>query len=167
MTSAVTATAYIVDGVRTPFGRYQGMLAALRTEDLGTAPIRALIERNSSVDWDRLEDVLYGCAYPAHGDSRNIARACALQAGLPVAVAAATINRLGGSGLGAVARAARTITTGQADLVIAGGVESMSRAPLPGAGEDEAHLQAAENLAASFCVSRRDQDAFALRSRQQ
>jgi len=121
--------AFICDAVRTPFGRYGGALASVRTDDLGAIPIRALMERNAGVDWAQVADVLYGCANQAGEDNRNVARMAALLAGLPIDVPAATINRLCGSGLDAVGTAARAIRAGEARLMIAGGVESMSRAP--------------------------------------
>ena len=124
-----TATAFICDAVRTPFGRYGGALASVRTDDLGAIPIKALMERNPKVDWAAVADVLYGCANQAGEDNRNVARMAALLAGLPIDVPGATINRLCGSGMDAVGSAARAIRAGEAELMIAGGVESMSRAP--------------------------------------
>ncbi|MBS0391897.1 MAG: 3-oxoadipyl-CoA thiolase [Proteobacteria bacterium] len=121
--------AYICDAIRTPFGRYGGALAGVRTDDLGAVPIKALMERNPGVDWKMVNDVLYGCANQAGEDNRNVARMSALLAGLPIAVPGGTINRLCGSGLDAVGTAARAIKAGEARLMIAGGVESMSRAP--------------------------------------
>jgi len=121
--------AYICDAIRTPFGRYGGALSSIRTDDLGALPIKALIARNKRVDWQAVGDVLYGCANQAGEDNRNVARMAALLAGLPVEVPGATINRLCGSGLDAVGSAARAIRSGEAQLMIAGGVESMSRAP--------------------------------------
>ncbi|HYP83399.1 3-oxoadipyl-CoA thiolase [Variovorax sp.] len=121
--------AFICDGVRTPFGRYAGALSSVRTDDLGAVPLKALMERNAKVDWLAVADVLYGCANQAGEDNRNVARMSALLAGLPVEVPGATINRLCGSGLDAVGSAARAIKAGEAGLMIAGGVESMSRAP--------------------------------------
>ncbi|MDB5581767.1 MAG: 3-oxoadipyl-CoA thiolase [Bradyrhizobium sp.] len=121
--------AYICDAVRTPFGRYGGALAGVRADDLGAVPIKALLERNPGVDWMELTDVLYGCANQAGEDNRNVARMASLLAGLPIEVPGATINRLCGSGLDAVGTAARAIKSGEAQLMIAGGVESMSRAP--------------------------------------
>ncbi|MGB4925434.1 MAG: beta-ketoacyl synthase N-terminal-like domain-containing protein, partial [Giesbergeria sp.] len=121
--------AFICDAIRTPFGRYAGALSAVRADDLGAIPLRALMQRNPGVDWAQLSDVLYGCANQAGEDNRNVARMAALLAGLPVEVPGATINRLCGSGLDAVGTAARAIKGGEAGLVIAGGVESMSRAP--------------------------------------
>jgi acetyl-CoA acyltransferase len=121
--------AFVCDAVRTPFGRYGGALASVRTDDLGAVPILALMKRNVDVDWDAVDDVIYGCANQAGEDNRNVARMSALLAGLPVAVPGATINRLCGSGLDALGTAARAIKCGEAELFIAGGVESMSRAP--------------------------------------
>ncbi|MBA3596005.1 MAG: 3-oxoadipyl-CoA thiolase [Methylibium sp.] len=190
-----TPIAWIVDGVRTPFGRYGGALASVRTDDLGAVPIRALVERNPQLDWAALDDVLYGCANQAGEDNRNVARMAALLGGLPVDVPGCTLNRLCGSGLDALAMAARTIAAGEADLMIAGGVESMTRAPfvMPKAEtafarsskiEDttigwrfvnpkmkaafgiDSMPETAENVAAEFQVSRADQDAMALRSQQ-
>jgi len=124
-----TLHAFICDAVRTPFGRYGGALSSVRTDDLGALPIRALMQRNPKVDWAAVADVLYGCANQAGEDNRNVARMAALLAGLPSVVPGATINRLCGSGLDAIGSAARAIRAGEADLLIAGGVESMSRAP--------------------------------------
>jgi 3-oxoadipyl-CoA thiolase len=121
--------AFICDAVRTPFGRYGGTLAGVRTDDLGAMPLRALMQRNASVDWQAVTDVIFGCANQAGEDNRNVARMCALLAGLPLEVPGATVNRLCGSGLDAVGTAARAIRSGEAALMIAGGVESMSRAP--------------------------------------
>jgi len=121
--------AYICDAIRTPFGRYGGVLKDVRADDLGAVPIRALVERNPGVDWRTLDDVLYGCANQAGEDNRNVAHMASLLAGLPVEVPGGTINRLCGSGLDAVGTAARAIKSGEAQLMIAGGVESMSRAP--------------------------------------
>jgi len=186
-------TAYICDGIRTPIGRYGGALAGVRTDDLAAHPIRALMSRNSGVDWGLLDDVLYGCANQAGEDNRNVARMAALLAGLPSDVPGATINRLCGSSLDAVGTAARAIAAGEAELVIAGGVESMSRAPfvMPKAEAAFSRSNAvydttigwrfvnaamkakhgidsmpetAENVAAEFGIARADQDAFALRS---
>lgn len=187
--------AWIVDGVRTPFGRYGGALAAVRADDLGAMPIRTLIERHAAIDWSTVDEVYYGCANQAGEDNRNVARMAALLSGLPVDVPGCTLNRLCGSGLEAVAQAARAIRCGEADLVIAGGVESMSRAPFVMGKAETAfsrsakiedttigwrfvnpQMQAAygidsmpetaENVATDFGVSRDDQDAFALRSQQ-
>jgi acetyl-CoA acyltransferase len=187
--------AYICDAVRTPIGRYGGALAAVRTDDLAAIPLQALMQRNPAVDWAAVDDVIYGCANQAGEDNRNVARMAVLLAGLPVTVPAATLNRLCGSGLDAVASAARMIRTREADLVIAGGVESMSRAPFvvskseSAFGRDpqmfdttmgwrfvnpllkqrygiESMPETGENVAAQFRISRDDQDAFALRSQQ-
>ena len=185
--------AFICDGIRTPIGRYGGALAAVRTDDLAAWPIRTLMARNPRVDWSRLDDVLYGCANQAGEDNRNVARMAALLAGLPAEVPGATINRLCGSSLDAVGSGARAIAAGEAQLVIAGGVESMSRAPfvMPKAEAAFSRSNAvydttigwrfvnpamkakygidsmpetAENVAAEFGIARADQDAFALRS---
>jgi 3-oxoadipyl-CoA thiolase len=125
----MTRQAFICDAIRTPFGRYGGALSSVRTDDLGAIPLKALMERNSRVDWQQLTDVLYGCANQAGEDNRNVAHMASLLAGLPVEVPGATINRLCGSGLDALGTAARAIRSGEATLMIAGGVESMSRAP--------------------------------------
>ena len=187
--------AFICDAVRTPIGRYAGSLADVRTDDLGAVPMRALMQRNPGVDWSRVDDVWYGCANQAGEDNRNVARMSALLAGLPVAVPGVTVNRLCGSGMEAVGSAARAIKAGEIELAIAGGVESMSRAPFVMAKATTAFsrdaqihdttigwrfvnklMQAqygidsmpetAENVAAQFGISREDQDAFALRSQQ-
>ena len=187
--------AYIVDAIRTPFGRYAGGLAAIRADDLGAVPIKALMQRNPSVNWELVDDVIYGCANQAGEDNRNIGRMSALLAGVPYQVPATTVNRLCGSSLDSIAMAARAIKAGEADLIIAGGVESMSRAPLvmgkaeTGFGraqklEDttmgwrfinpklkalygvETMPQTAENVAEQFNVNRADQDQFALSSQQ-
>ena len=187
--------AYIYDAIRTPIGRYGGALSPLRTDDLGAIPLRVLMERNPGVDWERVDDLIYGCANQAGEDNRNVARMAALLAGLPVTVAGTTVNRLCGSGMDAVGLAARSIKAGEASLMIAGGVESMSRAPfvMPKAESAFARnaeiydttigwrfvnklMQAqygidsmpetAENLAEQFNISREDQDLFALRSQQ-
>lgn len=187
--------AYIVDAIRTPFGRYAGGLASIRTDDLGALPIKALMQRNPSVNWALVDDVMYGCANQAGEDNRNVGRMSALLAGLPVEVPATTVNRLCGSSLDAVAMAARAIKAGEAHLIIAGGVESMSRAPLVmGKSESafgrsqkledttmgwrfinpklkemygvESMPQTAENVAQQFNVNRADQDQFALQSQQ-
>src|SRR5881398_4128795 len=123
-------SAYICDAIRTPFGRYGGALAVIRTDDLAAIPIKALVQRNPRVDWNALDDVVYGCANQAGEDNRNVGRMALLLAGLPKEVPGVTLNRLCGSGLEAVNDAARRIRAGEADLVVAGGVESMSRAPL-------------------------------------
>jgi 3-oxoadipyl-CoA thiolase len=187
--------ALICDPIRTPIGRYGGVLSGVRTDDLAAIPIRALVERNPGVRWAALDDVIYGCANQAGEDNRNVARMAALLAGLPVEVPGVTLNRLCGSGLDAVATAARMIRSGEAELVIAGGVESMSRAPYVLSKADGAFgrnqqmfdttigwrfvnpllkeqygvdsmPETGENVAAEFAVSRADQDAFALRSQQ-
>ena len=187
--------AFICDAVRTPFGRYGGTLAAVRPDDLAAIPIRALIERNPRVDWQAVDDVVFGCANQAGEDNRNVARMALLLAGLPKEVPGATVNRLCGSSLDAVGVAARAIKCGEADLVLAGGVESMSRAPFVMGKADTAFSRAAEifdttigwrfvnpsmksrygtdsmpqtaeNVAEDFRVSRADQDAFALRTQQ-
>ncbi|RZJ84952.1 MAG: 3-oxoadipyl-CoA thiolase, partial [Massilia sp.] len=121
--------AFICDAIRTPFGRYGGMLSTLRADDLAAIPLAALMVRNPEVDWEQLSDVLLGCANQAGEDNRNVARMALLLAGLPVGVPGATINRLCGSGMDAVGSAARAIRAGEATMMIAGGVESMSRAP--------------------------------------
>ncbi|MGH7737629.1 MAG: 3-oxoadipyl-CoA thiolase [Candidatus Tyrphobacter sp.] len=185
--------AFICDGVRTPIGRYGGVLASVRADDLAAIPIRALVERNTRVDWEALDDVYLGCANQAGEDNRNVARMASLLAGLSPRVPGSTVNRLCGSGMDAVAIVARAIVAGEIDLAIAGGVESMSRAPfvIPKSASAFAREQAiydttigwrfvnpllkaqygidsmpetAENVAAEFGVSREDQDAFALRS---
>lgn len=187
--------AYICDAIRTPIGRYGGALASVRTDDLGALPIKALIDRNTGVDWDRVSDVLYGCANQAGEDNRNVARMAALLAGLPTGIPGATINRLCGSGMDAVGTAARAIRAGEAELMIAGGVESMSRAPFVMGKAETAFSRAAaiydttigwrfinklmkaqygvdsmpetaENVADQFGVSREDQDKFAMASQE-
>jgi acetyl-CoA acyltransferase len=187
--------AFICDAIRTPFGRYGGALKDVRADDLGAVPIRALIERNPSVDWRALDDVIYGCANQAGEDNRNVARMSALLAGLPTNAPGATINRLCGSGMDAVGTAARAIKAGEARLMIAGGVESMTRAPFvmgkaASAFSRQADIydttigwrfinplmkrqygvdsmpETAENVAVEFSISRADQDAFALASQQ-
>ncbi|MDO7418185.1 3-oxoadipyl-CoA thiolase [Acinetobacter baumannii] len=187
--------AYIIDAIRTPFGRYAGGLAPVRADDLGAVPIKALMQRNPSVDWEQVDDVIYGCANQAGEDNRNVGRMSALLAGLPYQVPATTINRLCGSSLDAIAIAARAIKAGEANLVIAGGVESMSRAPYVMGKSDSAFgrsqkiedttmgwrfinpklkelygvdtmPQTAENVAEQFNVNRADQDQFALVSQQ-
>ena len=186
---------FICDGVRTPFGRYGGALAHVRTDDLAAIPIRALMERNRGVDWQAIDDVIYGCANQAGEDNRNVARMALLLAGLPKEVTGSTINRLCGSSMDAVAVAARAIKSGETDLMIAGGVESMSRAPFVTGKADTAFSrkaeifdttigwrfvnplmksqygvdsmpETAENVAEDFHVSREDQDAFAFRTQQ-
>ncbi|RSO58133.1 3-oxoadipyl-CoA thiolase [Acinetobacter lactucae] len=187
--------AYIIDAIRTPFGRYAGGLAPVRADDLGAVPIKALMQRNPTVDWEQVDDVIYGCANQAGEDNRNVGRMSALLAGLPYQVPATTINRLCGSSLDAIAIAARAIKAGEANLVIAGGVESMSRAPYVMGKSDSAFgrsqkiedttmgwrfinpklkelygvdtmPQTAENVAEQFNVNRADQDQFALVSQQ-
>ncbi len=187
--------AFICDAVRTPIGRYGGALKDMRADDLGAVPIRALIERNPHVDWRTVDDVLYGCANQAGEDNRNVARMSALLAGLPTDVPGTTLNRLCGSGMDAVGTAARAIKSGEARLMIAGGVESMTRAPFvmgkaASAFSRQAEIhdttigwrfvnplmkqqygidsmpETAENVALEYEVSRADQDAFALRSQQ-
>ncbi|KDB95106.1 3-oxoadipyl-CoA thiolase [Bordetella bronchiseptica D993] len=187
--------AFICDAIRTPFGRYGGALSAVRADDLAAVPIKALMARNPGVRWEELDDVLYGCANQAGEDNRNVARMAALLAGLPIEVPGATINRLCGSGLDAVGSAARAIAAGQASLMLAGGVESMSRAPFVMGKADSAFSrnaaiydttigwrfvnklmkaqygvdsmpETAENVADDFKISRADQDKFALASQQ-
>lgn len=188
--------AFICDAIRTPFGRYGGSLSTIRADDLGAIPLKALLERNPSLQADLIEDVFYGCANQAGEDNRNVARMSALLAGLPTAVPGMTINRLCGSGMDAIGTAARAIKSGEADLLIAGGVESMSRAPfVMGKAESafsrtpnglydttigwrfinkkmkaefgvDSMPETAENVAEDFSISRADQDAFALRSQQ-
>ncbi|QXB46540.1 3-oxoadipyl-CoA thiolase [Acinetobacter seifertii] len=187
--------AYIIDAIRTPFGRYAGGLAPVRADDLGAVPIKALMQRNPNIDWEHVDDVIYGCANQAGEDNRNVGRMSALLAGLPYQVPATTINRLCGSSLDAIAIAARAIKAGEANLVIAGGVESMSRAPYVMGKSDSAFgrsqkiedttmgwrfinpklkelygvdtmPQTAENVAEQFNVNRVDQDQFALVSQQ-
>ncbi len=187
--------AFICDAVRTPIGRYAGALKDVRPDDLGAIPLRALMHRNPGVDWDAVDDLYYGCANQAGEDNRNVGRMALLLAGLPAGVPAATINRLCGSGLDAVGTAARAIRSGDAELVIAGGVESMTRAPFVQGKAAEAFSRSAEihdttigwrfvnpllkaqygvesmpetaeNVAQDFQVSRADQDGFALRSQQ-
>ncbi|WP_038345222.1 3-oxoadipyl-CoA thiolase [Acinetobacter sp. A47] len=187
--------AYIIDAIRTPFGRYAGGLAPVRADDLGAIPIQALMQRNPSVDWQQVDDVIYGCANQAGEDNRNVGRMSALLAGLPYQVPATTVNRLCGSSLDAIAMAARAIKANEADLIIAGGVESMSRAPYVMGKSDSAFgrsqkiedttmgwrfinpklkemygvdtmPQTAENVAEQFNINRADQDQFALNSQQ-
>jgi len=186
---------FICDAIRTPIGRYGGALSSVRADDLGAIPLRALMERNPQVDWTAVEDIIYGCANQAGEDNRNVARMSGLLAGLPVEVPGTTVNRLCGSGMDAVGLAARSIKSGDTELMIAGGVESMSRAPfVMGKAESafarnaaifdttigwrfvnpamkklyETHSmpQTADNVAADFAISRADQDAFAVRSQQ-
>lgn len=185
--------AYICDAIRTPFGRYGGALAGIRADDLGAIPIKALMQRNTSIDWSAIDDVFYGCANQAGEDNRNVARMAALLAGMPKEIPGTTINRLCGSSLDAIGIAARCIKSGEVNLLIAGGVESMSRAPyVMGKAESafsrlakiedttigwrfvnplmkaaygvDTMPETAENVAQDFGISRSDQDAFALRS---
>jgi len=187
--------AYICDAIRTPFGKYGGVLSSVRTDDLAAIPLKALMERNPKVEWAALDDVIYGCANQAGEDNRNVARMALLLAGLPKEVSGATVNRLCGSSLESVSVAARAIKSGEAELVIAGGVESMSRAPFVMAKAESAFSRSAkiedttigwrfvnpamkakygtdsmpetaENVAEEWHISREDQDAFALRSQQ-
>ncbi|ARP95518.1 3-oxoadipyl-CoA thiolase [Bordetella genomosp. 13] len=189
----MTVHAFICDAIRTPFGRYGGSLASVRTDDLAAIPIKALMARNPGVQWDELDDTLYGCANQAGEDNRNVARMATLLAGLPVEVPGATLNRLCGSGLDAVGSAARAIRAGEARLMLAGGVESMSRAPFVMGKANTAYArdaaiydttigwrfvnklmkaqygvdsmpETAENVADDFGVNREDQDKFALAS---
>ncbi|MFJ9452762.1 3-oxoadipyl-CoA thiolase [Herbaspirillum sp. NPDC101397] len=187
--------AFICDAIRTPFGRFGGALAGVRADDLAALPIRALIERNPGVDWTKVDDIIYGCANQAGEDNRNVARMAGLLAGLPVEVPGTTLNRLCGSSMDAVGTAARAIKAGECDLVIAGGVESMTRAPFVMAKAESAFSRSAkiedttigwrfinplmkakygidsmpetaENVADEFKINRADQDAFAVRSQQ-
>ena len=187
--------AYICDGIRTPIGRYGGVLSGIRADDLASIPIKTLMERNSGVDWESVDDVILGCANQAGEDNRNVARMASLLSGLPHTVPGATVNRLCGSGLDAIGIAARAVKSKEQRLVIAGGVESMSRAPFVMGKSSEAFSRSAEifdttigwrfvneimkkqygaesmpetaeNLAAEFNISRNDQDEFALRSQQ-
>jgi acetyl-CoA acyltransferase len=187
--------AFICDAIRTPIGRYGGTLSAVRADDLGAVPIKALMTRNPQVDWAAVEDVIYGCANQAGEDNRNVARMSSLLAGLPAEVPGTTINRLCGSGMDAVGLAARSIKSGETELMIAGGVESMSRAPFVMPKADSAFSrnnavydttigwrfvnplmkkmydthsmpQTADNVAADFNIGREDQDAFTIRSQQ-
>src|SRR5436190_1526722 len=136
--------AFICDAIRTPFGRYGGALSSVRADDLGAIPMKALIERNPNVDWGAVDDVIYGCANQAGEDNRNVARMALLLAGLPQEVPGSTVNRLCGSSLDAIGIAARAIATGEQSLVIAGGVESMSRAPFVMGKADAAFSRAAK-----------------------
>ncbi|WP_392712703.1 3-oxoadipyl-CoA thiolase [Rhizobium ruizarguesonis] len=185
--------AFICDYVRTPIGRFAGSLSQVRADDLGAIPLKVLMQRNAAVDWDAVDDVIFGCANQAGEDNRNVARMSALLAGLPIAVPGTTINRLCGSGMDAVITAARAIRAGEAELMVAGGVESMSRAPFVMPKAETAFSRAAEihdttigwrfvnplmkkqygvdsmpetgeNVAEDYHVSREDQDAFAVRS---
>ena len=189
------ADAFICDAIRTPIGRYAGALSSVRADDLAAIPIKALIDRNPGVDWSELDDVILGCANQAGEDNRNLARMAGLLAGLPDSSGGVTLNRLCGSGLDAVAMAARTIRGGESELIIAGGSESMSRAPfvmakatsafdrnaemydttigwrfvnpkMKSAYGDDTMPSTGENVAQEFQVSREDQDAFALRSQE-
>lgn len=191
----MTAEAFICDGIRTPFGRYGGGLSGVRPDDLAAAPIKALMERNKSVDWAAIDDVILGCANQAGEDNRNVARMALLLAGIPESVPGSTTNRLCGSGLDAITQAARAIRSGEGDLFIAGGVESMSRAPFVMGKADSAFSrdaaiydttigwrfinklmrekfgvdsmpETAENVAQDFQIGREDQDKFAVRSQQ-
>src|SRR5580692_6712869 len=190
-----TRDAFICDAVRTPIGRYGGALARVRTDDLAAVPIRALIKRNPKADWSAVDEVFFGCANQAGEDNRNVARMALLLAGLPDNVPGITVNRLCASGLNAVGEAARAIRSGEIDFAIAGGVESMTRAPLVMGKATEAFQrgaeihdttigwrfvnplmkaqygvdsmgETAENVAEEYQVARRDQDALALRSQQ-
>ncbi|WP_213778510.1 3-oxoadipyl-CoA thiolase [Caballeronia sp. dw_276] len=187
--------AFICDAIRTPVGRYGGALSSVRADDLGAVPLRALMERNKDVDWNAVDDLIFGCANQAGEDNRNVARMSALLAGLPDSVPGTTINRLCGSGMDAIGVAARAIKSGEAALMLAGGVESMSRAPFVQGKATSAFSRQAEiydttigwrfvnplmkkmygvdsmpetgeNVATDYKVSREDQDAFALRSQQ-
>ena len=187
--------AYICDAVRTPFGRYGGGLAPVRPDDLAAVPLKALMERNPGIEWSAVDDVILGCANQAGEDNRNVARMAALLAGLPETVPGTTVNRLCGSGMDSIGMAARAIKSGEAELIVAGGVESMTRAPFVMGKSDSAFSrqaeifdttigwrfvnplmkarfgvdsmpETAENVAADYAVSRADQDAFAVRSQQ-
>lgn len=187
--------AYICDYIRTPIGRFGGSLASVRADDLGAVPLRALKERNPGVDWEAIDDVIYGCANQAGEDNRNVGRMSLLLAGLPTALPASTVNRLCGSGMNAVMDAARAIKSGEADIIVAGGVESMSRAPFVIPKAESAYSrnteihdstigwrfvnplmkaqygvdsmpETAENVAEAHDISRQDQDAMAFRSQQ-
>ncbi len=187
--------AFICDAIRTPIGRYGGALSGVRADDLGAIPLKALMERNPQVDWTAVDDIIYGCANQAGEDNRNVARMSGLLAGLPIEVPGTTVNRLCGSGMDAVGLAARSIKAGETSLMLAGGVESMSRAPFVMGKADSAFSrnaaiydttigwrfanplmkklydthsmpQTADNVAEQFGISRADQDAFAIRSQQ-
>ncbi len=195
MKAPLQQQAFICDAVRTPFGKFGGALSSVRADDLGALPIKALMQRNADLDWSSVDDLFYGCANQAGEDNRNVGRMSLLLAGLPETVPGVTVNRLCGSGLDALAQAARAVRTAEANLVIAGGVESMTRAPFVMAKAASAFArsaqmedttigwrfvnpmmekaygvdsmpQTAENLAREFAISRADQDAFALRSQQ-
>src|SRR5215468_8349035 len=191
-----TRDVFICDAVRTPIGRYAGGLSKVRTDDLAAVPIKALMKRNPNVDWSALDEVVFGCANQAGEDNRNVARMAVLLAGLPETVAGVTVNRLCASGLAAIVGACHAVIAGDGDLFVAGGVESMSRAPLVTAKPDAAFPrgdrtmydttlgwrfpnpkmqelfpletmgETGENVAERWSVSREDQDAFALRSQQ-
>ena len=189
------AEAFICDFIRTPIGRFGGALSPVRADDLGAAPLKRLVERNGAVDWEAVDDVIFGCANQAGEDNRNVARMSLLLAGLPAGVSGTTLNRLCGSGMDAVSTAARAIKAGEAELILAGGVESMSRAPFVMPKADSAFSRTAEiydttigwrfvnpvmkaqygvesmpetgdNVAIDYKVSRQDQDAFAVRSQE-
>ncbi|HEY9279054.1 MAG TPA: beta-ketoacyl synthase N-terminal-like domain-containing protein, partial [Eoetvoesiella sp.] len=189
----MTTQAFICDAIRTPFGRYGGALTSVRADDLAAVPLKALIQRNPDVDWSRVDDTLFGCANQAGEDNRNVARMAILLAGLPVGVPGSTINRLCGSGLDALGSAARAIRSGDAHFMLAGGVESMSRASFVMGKAESAYSRSAavydttigwrfvnklmkeqygvdsmpetgENVAEQFNISREDQDLFALAS---
>ncbi|MFA6022431.1 MAG: beta-ketoacyl synthase N-terminal-like domain-containing protein, partial [Rhodospirillales bacterium] len=184
---------FICDAIRTPIGRYGGVLSSVRADDLAAIPLKALMERNPKVDWEAIDDCILGCANQAGEDNRDVARMAVLLAGLPISIGGTTINRLCGSGMDAVLTAARAIKAGESDILIAGGVESMSRAPfvmpkavsafsrdnavydttigwrfinplLQKAFGTDSMPETAENVAADFAISRADQDAFAVRS---
>lgn len=192
-TGKTLQNAYIIDAIRTPIGRYAGALSKVRADDLGAIPIKALMNKYPNLNWGEIDDVIFGCANQAGEDNRDVARMCSLLAGLPVSVPGTTINRLCGSGMDAVGQAARSLCTGDTELMLAGGVESMSRAPMViGKAEQafsrqtqifdttigwrfinpilerqfgaESMPETAENVASDFKISRNDQDAFALRS---
>ncbi len=194
-TEIVMTEVFICDYIRTPVGRYGGSLSSVRADDLGAIPLKALVQRNSAVDWEAVDDVVFGCANQAGEDNRNVARMSLLLAGLPVSISGTTINRLCGSGMDAVITAARAIKSGEAELMIAGGVESMSRAPfiMPKAGSAfsrnaeiydttigwrfvnpamkaaygvDSMPETGDNVAIDYNVAREDQDAFAVRSQE-
>ncbi|WP_445115349.1 3-oxoadipyl-CoA thiolase [Acinetobacter sp. WZC-1] len=195
MTQITDRQAWIVDAIRTPFGRYGGALSAIRSDELGAIPLRALMQRQPGLDWTQVDDIIYGCANQAGEDNRNVGRMSALLAGLPYSVPATTVNRLCGSSMDAIAMAARAIRSGEAELILAGGVEGMSRAPYVMGKSGTAYgrsqqledttmgwrfinpqmkemygvdsmPQTAENVAEQFGISREDQDRFALNSQQ-
>lgn len=186
---------FLCDAIRTPIGRYGGSLSSVRTDDLAAVPLKALIERNPNIDWNKVDDVILGCANQAGEDNRNVARMALLIAGLPETISGVTVNRLCGSGMDAIGTAMRSIKAGEAELIIAGGVESMSRAPFVIGKSDsafgrstefydttlgwrfinkiinknfgtESMMQTAENIAVEFNISREDQDIFAYRSQE-